>query len=190
MHSYVSKSITRLINECMEFIMKKPKNNFKESLFQDKIIRVPLWKSFVGLPVPVLFFLGVTTISDGLFDTHLWKPNLGMSGVIMGIVFLVISILLVHRIIKYPGIIFTKDTLIIPPVKFHHWKNIIIPYDKITSINSSKHQVFVYCGDKEITIKKHNSTNNLWSEFMYELHSRHERVLKAMRKYEKAKELY
>ncbi len=157
-------------------------NNY--SPLPDKIIRIPIWcpfEIFFALPSPILFFLGITFISDGYFDTRLWKPNLGTPVVIIGFILLFISIHFFYRLIKFPGIIFTRDTVIIPPVRFLHWRRKVVPYAEITNVSGSKFQCFIYCGNKKITITKHNNKHNLWNEFRRELHNRHKKALKEKR---------
>lgn len=168
-------------------IKLKKKSNY--SPLMDKIIRIPLWKSIQTLfclPFSfVLFVLGISAVSDGLFDTHFTRPNLGIIGVMIGIVFLLPLFLFIYRLIKYPGIIFTKDFVIISPVLFYHWRKKIIYYNKIKKIEFGglKHGYRILCdGNKWINFPKHNSTNKLWDEFDHELCKRRSKALKEMGK--------
>jgi hypothetical protein len=177
--------------------MKNLNINFKETFFADKLIKIPIWQFYefiFSIPFSlVLLYVGIIAISDGLFDTHYTEPNLGMPGVFMGIVFIFPSIHLVRRIIKYPGIIFTKDYVVIPPVRFFHWSTRIIHYNKIIEINFGSFKFdyrILLDNNKWITFPQHNNTNMLWGEFNDELCRRHVQAFKAMGKNKKAKELY
>ena len=169
--------------------MIKLEGNLEKISFVEKIIKIPLWQSY-DLLIYLPFFLalsiiGFSAIIDGFFDTHLMKPNLGMIGVILGIACIVPLYLLLHRIIKYPGIIFTKDYVIIPPVKIYHWRKRIIHYNKIKKIvfGGSKYDYKVLCDDNKcINFPKHNSTNKLWYDFDHELSKRYSKAIKEKEK--------
>jgi len=163
-----------LFGELMKkFKTKTSTNNiFKANL----LIKIPLWKSaefLFGIPIPVLFFWGGLILIDYVFKLNLIEPNFWKFDLCIGLILLTISLLLLYRMITYRGIIFYKDSVIIPPVKFHHIRDKIIFYKDITDIDYSKFEVFVYCGDKKITIPKHNNTNMLWKNFINELSKRH-----------------
>ena len=171
----------------------KTKTLFKNYYKADLIIKIPLWKSvefLFGIPAPVLLFWGGLYLVDYMFNMNLVEPDFGNADLFVGLTEVILSFLLFYRMIAYRGIIFKNDSVIIPPVKFHHLRKKIIFYNEITDIGYSKFEVFVYCGDKKITITKHNNTNKLWTKFLDELYKRHEMALKAMGKHEEAKDLY
>jgi len=177
--------------------MKNINTILKITSFDDKVFKISIWKFYEFLfTIPfflVLLYVGIIAISDGLFNTHFTEPNLGMVGVFIGIVFLFPSIFLVHRIIKYPGITFTKDYVIIPPVRFYHWRTRIIHYNEIKEISfgNFKYHYRILCdNNKWISFPMHNHTNILWNEFNDELCRRHIQSFIAMGKNKQAKELY
>ncbi len=175
--------------------MKTSDLNF--GILPDKKIKIPVWRAYEFIfsgGFSIVFMLhGIIHISDGAFGTHFYKSDKDMVDVLFGILLVVPALFHVYRIINYPGIIFTKDHVMIPPVIFYHWKVKTLYYHKIKEISfgTYKEPYRVSCKENiRIKFPKHDFKNKLWIEFDKELCKRHIQSFMDMGNKNKAKNLY